>query len=52
MHTPERNGMVERLIRSLKERCVRRHHFEILQPVASSATGPASTTTGDLGKAP
>ena len=28
---PERNGMVERLIRTLKEQCVHRHRFETLQ---------------------
>lgn len=30
-HTPEQNGMVERLIRTLKEQCVHRHRFETLQ---------------------
>jgi putative transposase len=27
-HCPQQNGMVERLIRSLKEQCVHRHRFE------------------------
>jgi putative transposase len=30
-HCPEQNGMVERLIRTLKEQCVHRHRFETLQ---------------------
>jgi putative transposase len=30
-HSPEQNGMVERLIRTLKEQCVHRHRFESLQ---------------------
>jgi len=30
-HSPEQNGMVERLIRTLKEQCVYRHRFETLQ---------------------
>lgn len=30
-HTPEQNGMVERVIRTLKEQCVHRHRFETLQ---------------------
>lgn len=30
-HSPEQNGMVERVIRTLKEQCVRRHRFESLQ---------------------
>ncbi|MEJ1962986.1 MAG: integrase core domain-containing protein [Gammaproteobacteria bacterium] len=30
-HCPEQNGMVERVIRTLKEQCVHRHHFETLQ---------------------
>lgn len=30
-HSPEQNGMVERLIRTLKEQCVHRHRFETLQ---------------------
>jgi putative transposase len=30
-HCPEQNGMVERLIRTLKEQCVHRHRFESLQ---------------------
>ena len=29
-HCPEQNGMVERLIRTLKEQCVHRHRFETL----------------------
>lgn len=29
-YTPERNGMVERVIRTLKEQCVHRHRFESL----------------------
>lgn len=30
-HSPEQNGMVERVIRTLKEQCVDRHRFESLQ---------------------
>ena len=30
-YTPEQNGMVERVIRTLKEQCVHRHRFESLQ---------------------
>jgi putative transposase len=30
-HSPEQNGMVERLIRTLKEQCAHRHRFETLQ---------------------
>jgi len=30
-HNPQQNGMVERLIRTLKEQCVHRHRFESLQ---------------------
>ena len=30
-HTPEQNGMVERLKRTLKEQCAHRHRFETLQ---------------------
>ena len=30
-HNPEQNGMVERLIRTLKEQCAHRHRFETLQ---------------------
>ena len=30
-HCPQQNGMVERLIRTLKEQCVRRHRFESVQ---------------------
>lgn len=30
-HSPEQNGMVERLIRTLKEQCVHRYRFETLQ---------------------
>jgi putative transposase len=30
-HTPEQNGMVERVIRTLKDQCVHRHRFETLQ---------------------
>jgi transposase InsO family protein len=29
--SPEQNGMVERVIRTLKEQCVHRHRFESLQ---------------------
>ncbi|KOQ62478.1 hypothetical protein ABW43_19700 [Stenotrophomonas maltophilia] len=27
-HRPQQNGMVERVIRALKEQCARRHRFE------------------------
>lgn len=30
-HCPQQNGMVERVIRALKEQCVHRHRFETLQ---------------------
>ena len=30
-YSPEQNGMVERVIRTLKDQCVYRHSFEILQ---------------------
>ena len=30
-HSPEQNGMIERVIRTLKEQCVHRHRFESLQ---------------------
>ena len=30
-HCPQQNGMVERLIRTLKEQCAHRHRFETLQ---------------------
>ncbi|MBT2869262.1 transposase family protein [Chromobacterium violaceum] len=29
-YTPEQNGMVERVIRTLKEQCIHRHRFESL----------------------
>jgi putative transposase len=31
LHCPEQNGMIERVIRTLKEQCVHRHRFEALQ---------------------
>lgn len=33
-HSPEQNGMIERVIRTLKEQCVHRHRFETLQHAA------------------
>lgn len=30
-HTPQQNGLIERLIRTLKEQCVHRNRFETLQ---------------------
>lgn len=30
-HTPEQNGMIERVIRALKDQCVQRHRFETVQ---------------------
>lgn len=30
-HCPQRNGMVERVIRTLKQQCTHRHRFETLQ---------------------
>lgn len=30
-HCPQQNGMVERVIRTLKEQCTQRHRFENLQ---------------------
>ena len=47
-HCPQQNGMVERVIRTLKEQCVHRHSFKTIQHAAArSATGFAFTTTGD-----
>jgi putative transposase len=45
-HTPEQNGMVERVIWTLKEQCVHRHRFETRcnTRAVSSAIGSASTT--------
>ncbi|HVX56179.1 MAG TPA: integrase core domain-containing protein [Candidatus Saccharimonadales bacterium] len=37
-HCPQQNGMVERLIRTLKEQCAYRHRFES-QPHASRVIG-------------
>jgi putative transposase len=31
VHSPQQNGMVERLIRYLKEQCIHRHSFESQQ---------------------
>jgi putative transposase len=33
-HCPQQNGMVERVIRTLKEQCVHWHRFETLQHVS------------------
>jgi putative transposase len=33
-HCPQQNGMIERVIRTLKEQFVHRHRFEIQQPVS------------------
>ena len=30
-HCPQQNGMVERLIRTIKEQCIHRYRFESLQ---------------------
>ena len=30
-YSPEQNGLVERVIRTLKDQCVHRHRFESLQ---------------------
>ncbi|WP_306481824.1 integrase core domain-containing protein [Limnobacter sp.] len=30
-YSPEQNGIVERVIRTLKEQCVHRHRFETIQ---------------------
>lgn len=46
-YTPEQNGIIERLIRTLKEQRVHRHHFETCSTAAASlATGWDSTTPG------
>jgi putative transposase len=37
-HCPQQNGMIERVIRTLKGQCVHRHRFESLQ-LASRAIG-------------
>jgi putative transposase len=43
-HYPQQNGMVERVIRTLKEQCVHRHRFRpCCMPAASLATGLAVT---------
>ena len=34
LHCPQQNGMVERVIRTLKEQCVHRHRFESIQHAA------------------
>ena len=47
-HCPQQNGMIERVIRTLKEQCVHRHRFETQQHAsASSESGSASTTPVD-----
>ena len=30
-HCPQQNGMVERVIRTMKEQCIHRHRFETIQ---------------------
>ena len=46
-HCPRQNGMVERVIRTLKERCAHRHRFETQQrAMRVIGTGSGSTTTG------
>lgn len=45
-HCPEQNGMVERVIRTLKEQCIHRHRFETLQHAARVISGYSFTTTG------
>ena len=46
-HCPQQNGMVERVIRTLKEQCAHRHRFETgSTPCECSVTGSSSTTTG------
>jgi putative transposase len=46
-HCPQQNGMVERVIRTLKEQCVHRHRFETQQhAMRIIATGSSSITTG------
>jgi hypothetical protein len=58
-HCPQQNGMVERVIRTLKEQCVHRHRFESLQHgrrqrnvgqpgdnAADDASGPCSESHG------
>nr|WP_233827607.1 integrase core domain-containing protein [Cereibacter sphaeroides] len=45
-HCPQQNGMVERVIRTLKEQCVHRQRFDSLQHATPpSATGSPSTIT-------
>ncbi|WP_316679515.1 hypothetical protein [Ralstonia chuxiongensis] len=47
LHCTQQNGMVERVIRTLKEQCVHRHRFETRSmPAARSLTGFSSTTLG------
>ncbi len=47
-HSPEQNGQVERVIRTLKEQCacIGTGSNRCNMPAASSATGSTSTTTG------
>jgi putative transposase len=39
LYCPQQNGMVERVIRSLKEPCVHRHRFETLQRLSIRFSG-------------
>lgn len=46
-HCPQQNGMVERVIRTLKEQCAHRRRFETIQHASRVVgTGYAFTTTG------
>ena len=45
-HHPQQNGMVERVIRTLKEQCVHRPALRVCSmPAVLSATGSAFTTS-------
>jgi putative transposase len=46
-HSPEQNGMVERVIRTLKDQCVHRHRLEMLRD-ACRVIGDWIRTTADL----
>jgi hypothetical protein len=52
-HCPQQNGMVERVIRTLKEQCIHRHRFEsqshtlrVIGDTLDRVLQPAATTSG------
>ncbi|WP_444431290.1 transposase [Rhodobacter capsulatus] len=52
-HCPQQNGMVERVIRTLKAQCIHRHRFESIQHanrvIGDWIVRPLSRTHGDRG---